>query len=916
MTDPNDQNVDLIETIVAEFTAALRQGQKISIAEYQARYPELAEEIDEVLSSVEMIEQLKSASDTATNNRRLLDDVSKLENIGPYKILREVGRGGMGVVFEATHLTLGRHVAIKVLPTPLINGDSVVERFQREAQAAARLHHTNIVSVFGASEGPGYHYYVMDFVDGQPLNVVIDQMRTGKKVADVVNVSDSTSITRMTHGEQTHYRWAARLAAQMADALSHAHACSILHRDLKPSNMILDTSGRVWLTDFGLAKDGTHQKDLTKTGDVIGTPQYLPPESLELQYDIRSETYGVGLVLYELIALQPAFTGASPAELLRAIASRSPQPIRKVVREVPVDLATIIDKAIAREPLHRYQTAAELQRDLMAFVEDRPISARRLAFWETGYRWAKRNPLAASLSATSALLLVLVAASASVGYFLTTTALRKEAQTSQSLRLQQEQTERAKQEAENNFLAMKSQYDRAESNVALSLEGFDEIFQYLVSRGNNGSVDQDIEGLREISGIGTSMTTDDAKFLDGMVKFYEQFAQLNAENDTLKAESAKAYRRVGNIYQIVGQLQPAIAAYEKCLTLLPVPSPDDVALLKDDLLTRARVQNELSAAYRKYGQLQLAQEWNRKSIRLLENSPLSQKDTEVRLELARSLSALGFDVLRSISTSAKPRAGIDRPFFNERFNNERNDSSERSGERPGMPDRPNIGERGFEIGKRMLDRANRPLVLSAIKILDQLIEEDPKNGEYIAVRATCYWCLAAADLERDRDSGFENRNKAISALNELVESHPENSEYQYLLALACGLTTSSSEEEADSQEEEHKLVQRGADLAASLLDRHPNVLDYHHLYAKLKIKLAGYLIQKKQRDAAYDQLQAARASIQFLTRKAASDRSFLLTMNALSRELMLLEALYRDAGNPRVAAEIVQMFKKLNQPRK
>lgn len=870
-----------IASIIDEFTAAIRLGKQPSIEEYQSRHPELAEEIQEVLTSVAMIEQLKPASQI-TNGPTLsllsVDSISTLEQIGPYKILREAGRGGMGIVYEAVHETLGRKVAIKVLPTPLVDSQTYIERFRVEAQAAARLHHTNIISVFGAGEGPGYHYYVMDFVDGQSLNLVIGQMRNSlaTTVATSPHTADNCPNQYVLSSDKTRFRWAARLAAQLADALSQSHAESILHRDIKPANMILDKSGRIWLTDFGLAKDISRDHSLTKTGDVVGTPQYLPPESLELRYDVRSETYGIGLVLYEMIALQPAYTGSSPAELIRAIASRTPTSIRKLVSDTPLDLAIIVEKSIAREPSQRYQSAGDLLRDLVAYLEDRPINARQPAFWETGYRWAKHNPLLAGLSASSALLLVLVAVSASVGYLLTTTALKNEARISASLREQQVQTEKARQEAEQNLLAMKLQFDRAESNVELSIEAFDEIFQHLVSRGNKGSVDQDIEGLREISGIETTLTAEDAKFLDELVKFYERFAILNAENEKLKAESAKAYRRVGNIYQIVGHLPPAIEAYEKSLKLLPALEGTGPEWEKEHLLTQARLQNELSTAHRMNGSFLLAQEWNQKSIQLLEGSSLSQSDPEVRLELARTMSALGFDVLRALSGSVRP----------------------------------------FAIGKRMWERVNSVLVSDAIKILDQLIEEDPANGDFIAVRASCYWCMAAADLPRDQANGFENRNKAINELDTIVKQHPDNAEYQYLLALACSLTAINSDENPEILAAEQRLLERGVNITAALLEQHPNELNYHHLHAKLRIKLAGYSIDQEQRDQAFEQLRLARNSIQVLRSRAASARAFHLTIGALLTELSQLQTLYREAGNLRVANEVGLIIRQINQSRR
>jgi serine/threonine protein kinase len=878
-TDPSHTAEQILESLVDDFTSALRSGMHPAISDYQQRHPQLAAEIEEVLSSVAMLEQFKAVNQAVGGPLRPLEEISRLTHIGPYKIVRELGRGGMGIVFAAVHESLGRHVAIKVLPSPLVNTDTSVERFRHEAQAAARLHHTNIVSVFAAGDGPGYHYYIMDFVDGNSLNNVIGQLRTTSS-----DQNCETELGVRFQSATERFRWAAQLALQMAEALAHAHDSHILHRDVKPSNMILDKAGRIWLTDFGLAKDSSREVDLTKTGDIVGTPQYLPPEALESTYDVRSELYGVGLVLFELVTLQPAYTGSTPAELIRAIATRGPQAVRKLAPSVPIDLATIIDKTLEREPNRRYQSARELARDLSAFLEERPITARRPNSLETVWRWARRNRLAAGLSATSLLLLMLVAISASVGYVLTTEALHQEALVSQSLREQQTQTETARLQAEQNYQAMKSQFDRAEANMALSIQAFDEIFKHLVARGHKNTVDIEFDGLREISGIETSLTKEDATFLHGMIEFYEQFAVLNAENDLLRIESAKAYRRLGNIYQIVGVLPQAIAAYEAALQLSPMLTDNSKEnVVKEELLTHVRTQNELSMACRQSGSLMRAQAWNSQSIEMLEQSPYADSDPEVRLELARTLIALGFDVLRSANSPTRP-----------------------------LPMRSILSERlvPFEVGKRIWERLNLPLMSEAISILDELIAETPDNDEAIAVRASCYWCLAAIEFQRNQLHGIEHRQQALLDLEELVQKHPEKAHYQYLLALACSLT------QAQLVPQDLELLERGAVLASGLIAQHPTVLDYHHLYAKLKIRLASHNIRQREPEQALVELKSAKSSIQFLVTRAASDRSFAMTISALVRELLQLEQLYKEAKNSRASLEIAQLIKQIHNARR
>jgi serine/threonine protein kinase/Flp pilus assembly protein TadD len=353
--------------------------------------------------------------------------------LGDYRILREVGRGGMGVVYEALQESLGRHVALKVLRSSALADATQVDRFQREARAAARLHHTNIVPVYGVGEQNGLHYYVMQFIAGVGLDRVLDDLRaahplrgslspspegattlTAGRVSasepeakETVRSDPTAPVTGFSSSGREYWRWVARLGLQVAEALVHAHAQGILHRDIKPSNLLLDAQGNVWVTDFGLAK-AADSADLTGTGEIVGTLRYIPPERFRGQSDPRGDIYALGLTLYELLTLRPAFDAEEHHRLLESILHDEPPAPRKLQPAVPRDLETIVLKAAARDPAHRYTTASELAADLQRFLEDRPPRARRAGPVERLRRWCRRNPVVAGL--TAALLLFLVAA--------------------------------------------------------------------------------------------------------------------------------------------------------------------------------------------------------------------------------------------------------------------------------------------------------------------------------------------------------------------------------------------------------------------------------------------------------------------------------------------------------------------------
>jgi tetratricopeptide (TPR) repeat protein len=373
------------------------------------------------------------------------------ERLGDYRIVREVGRGGMGIVFEAEQVSLGRRVALKVLPRHALLDPQSLERFQREARSAARLHHTNIVQVFGTGEQDGLHYFVMQLIRGVGVDhVIADLLRLSQgrppgkrppgssrlRLAARTGVAPEPSpppgaqsdgqapatppaelgaapangeiAAAITLDPFAHAYWVnvARLGIQVAEALAFAHAQGIVHRDVKPSNLLLDLQGRAWITDFGLAKESAGPADLTHSGFLVGTLRYLPPERFQGHSDARGDVYGLGLTLYELLALRPAFVETDRSKLVRQVMHDEPPRPRKLNPAMPRDLETVVLKAIARNPDHRYQAAADLAADLRRFVEDRPIRARRATSVERLWRWCRRNPTTAALLA--ALLLVLV----------------------------------------------------------------------------------------------------------------------------------------------------------------------------------------------------------------------------------------------------------------------------------------------------------------------------------------------------------------------------------------------------------------------------------------------------------------------------------------------------------------------------
>ncbi len=431
-----------IDVLADEFLARLRKGELVTVDDYAVAHPELADEIREVFGALLLMEQVRPTDGTADYTSTAAPPP---ERLGEYRVLREIGRGGMGVVYEAVQESLGRHVALKVLPPAAPGNADHLERFQREARAAARLHHTNIVPVFGVGSDAGTHFYVMQYIHGQPLDDVlaeIHRLRTGVKTKDnatsqvahniltatfapasgvgesarnvnksgvtaplphsstpllIKNTDSSASLSKQP--EARYFCQCAKIIQQAAEALAYAHNQGVLHRDIKPSNLLIDIHGTAWVTDFGLAKL-EDDANLTREGDIIGTLRYMAPERFRGESDARSDVYALGVTLYEMLTLRPAFDAQDRMKLIEQVTQSSVPPPRLADPRIPRDLDIIVHKATAREAKDRYRTAKDLAEDIERWLSDQPILARRQGVIERTWKWAKRRPAAAGLLAT------------------------------------------------------------------------------------------------------------------------------------------------------------------------------------------------------------------------------------------------------------------------------------------------------------------------------------------------------------------------------------------------------------------------------------------------------------------------------------------------------------------------------------
>lgn len=472
--NPSGGELDEVALAIDEIVSSRQRGEKYPVEYWVQKFPLIEADLRElipILMVVEGIEHLPSAisyndeknpSTCISLPNELLDAHTEIECgslLGDFKLHQRIGRGGMGVVYSATQVSLRRPVAIKILARHLSQDINFVARFQREARSAARLLHPNIAQVYGIGYENGIWFYSMPLIEGQSFETILRELRLSHYEQRIVgkfnNSSSSTSPSESSNSTDAwllnclfktgsaqetnnlpdsrtalvdtetaamrdetvanlsgtnkpvfngrndlnwkqYYQSVAILMRDAAYAIDYAHGMGTIHRDVKPSNLLMDRSGKVWVTDFGLAKIDTDTK-ITQAGDLLGTLRYCAPEQLEGVSAPSCDIYGLGATLYELLTFQPAIVASEKFQVMAAIREKEPIAPRLLDPEIPLDLQTIALKAIAKDPRNRYASAAAMGEDLARYLDGRPISARPASSMDYLLRWSRRNRTTASL---------------------------------------------------------------------------------------------------------------------------------------------------------------------------------------------------------------------------------------------------------------------------------------------------------------------------------------------------------------------------------------------------------------------------------------------------------------------------------------------------------------------------------------
>lgn len=593
----NSSSSDSLYDLIEQVTQRLQRGEPVDISELLAAHPQQAERLRQVLPAVEILADLHgtAAARGAAGDSTRPEHNAVVGILGDFRIVREIGRGGMGVVYEARQISLDRRVALKVLPFAGVLDSRQLQRFKNEARAAAGLHHQNIVPVYAVGCERGVHFYVMQYIEGQTLADVIRQLRrpSPSSILDPRSSNfhspSATSPDKPTHpasalhprvdtprppvtpGSPTNTRDAHKLrfrtiaewGIQAAEALDYAHSVGVVHRDIKPANLMLDTDGRIWIADFGLAQIET-DAGLTMTGDIVGTLRYMSPEQALGErglIDQRSDAYSLGLVLYELLTLRPAFGEGNRREILHRISNDEPTPPRRINLAIPVELEIIVQKATEKDPVARYATARDLADDLRRFLQEQPIKARPATPLDRLRKWSRRNrSIVTSGIAVLAVSVVVLAFS-----MVWVTRERDNARDAERRERDQAIAARiAEQAARDQAVIASQQRNHAETAQQLAetrrresqdvLNAARDVVENMLNKVGAGLMNQpQMEPVRK-------------EILENAMAFYERFVGDDSGDLKSRLEKGRAYRRMGWI-RVHWKRQPVegLAMFRKAL---------------------------------------------------------------------------------------------------------------------------------------------------------------------------------------------------------------------------------------------------------------------------------------------------------------------------------------------------------------
>jgi serine/threonine protein kinase len=782
-----------------------------------AQHPEIADELRTYLQQLNLLHRATvglrwPASAVASQE---MPDAGRL---GDFRLLREIGRGGMGIVYEAEQLSLGRHVALKILPLAAALNPRQLKRFKHEAEAAAGLQHPQIVPIYAIGCESGIHFYAMQHIDGQSLARFIADLRcqVGKEAApkeegsDIATPNGMDSLTRSPgpstgketsktapQAEASFFQTVARWGIQAAEALEHAHQCGIVHRDIKPANLLLDPSGKIWISDFGLARS-LSEPGLTRSGDLLGTLRYMSPEQASARRgltDQRSDIYSLGATLYEVLTLEPALPGEDQQEVLRQLSLEEPRPPRALNPALPVELETIVLTAMDRSPDCRYPTAQEFAEDLRRFLNDQPILARPPSRTQRLRKWARRHK-AWVTAGIAAMAVAIVVLAVSIGLIWNA----------------QRQTQAALEDA-------RGKQSRAEQNLE--------------------SANRALDNLLSLSNTLTVMPLDPTsqKTVQDLLKEVKnEYHKLDPLNSTARYYKALAYRRVGDIYQRLVQDAEAENAYREAGQLF--------RQLADDFPGRSEYRQEFALCERNLGRMQRVMDQldeadgslGRAQVLLEELERTGTEPAQNKKDLAGCYHEIGLNRSKRghlMEAVASYRRGLEI-LGSPESRRDVDDSCERAS------NLQDLGTALVQMGQ--FAEAERDL-RQALTLREQLAARFPRDYEHRYQLAAAYRSLTHLLLSTGRlDDAERAVKKALEILEQLAKDGPAIPNFQRDVAVGYENLASLLDRRGQAGPADQALS-RAIALVEKLVHDYPEIPEFQHLLAVLLNNHGPYLIQ-------------------------------------------------------------------------
>jgi tetratricopeptide (TPR) repeat protein/tRNA A-37 threonylcarbamoyl transferase component Bud32 len=698
--------------VYQEFVLRQELGDSVSFAEYLREFPEYASDLQFLRAADDLVRQTLPLPEPAA---------ASLGHCGNYLLLQEIARGGMGVVYKARQVGLNRLVALKMIrPGRFATADDL-ERFRHEAEAVAQLHHPHIVAVHEVGEHDGQPYFSMDYVAGQSLAAVVRE-----------NPLPAAQ--------------AAGYVQTIAEAVHYAHQHGIVHRDLKPANVLVDEARQPRITDFGLAKRIEAEAHLTLTGQVLGTPSYMPPEQAAGKLDQighRSDVYALGATLYELLTARPPFRADTLLETLRQVREAEPASPRSLNGHVPRNLETICLKCLEKEPVKRYGSAQDLANELKRFLKGEPIRARPAGPAERLWRWCRRNPVLAILIA--AVVLSLLAGTAISLYFAVQANYR-------TREVERQRDEVAKQKG------------RAEETLRLARRAVDD---FSMRFGQDKRLQaHDLEGLRK-------------EYLQSAAQIYQQLVELHSDDPAVQTEQGRGLERLAKITLDIGSPSEAVRLLLQAQDIFAQLAQADPSNL-DHQVHLANGYQHLEIVYRVMSQMDKAESASQEAIRLWENLTHNYPDNQ---SYQAVLAQCHFNHGTLCSETGRP-TDADEAYrkalvIDERLAHANPDD---------LGCQADLATACNGLGAHYCDRDRRQeahdFYQKALEIRERLAGADPANPQYQGDLATSYYNLASLYAATTRWNDAKSAYYKAAGLQErLARDHPSVIDYQVALGI-------------------------------------------------------------------------------------------------------------------------------------